>query len=601
VASIKFNPFTGKFDYVGSGGGASYIDGEVEFHGDLPTSLGVPAIDSAFLVRKGSGLYFISRKPAGIWVRELNNGNLDDWKYAGTFSDLYRDTNFRIINDADTSKEIAFSAAAITSGQTRTVTVPDASGTLVYDTDARLSDSRTPTSHASSHAAAGSDPVFDQDLNTTDSVQFESLTIDSQITASGSADFSGLSTIQLPPVVSPLAIYEAGNLYEGGFRAEPDSLTANRTYDLPDASGTLALTSDIPDPSAATPQALGSASAGSSDDYSRGDHIHAAPALNDLSNVSAATPSDNDVLTFDTATSTWVAEAPAASGIAETLLDAKGDLIVASAADTAARLAVGTNGHVLTVDSAETLGVKWAAAAASNMTGATASTAGTAGLVPQPAAGENLSFLAGNATYRSKYPSLGVGGAGVYYDGGGTDTETYAGTVPFFASAASNNRGATAARISWIPFHIDTAKTFTACLYRVSANENANGAKIAFYSADPATGMPKDRIGAVETASVATAAAITTTFSAAKTIPAGWFWVGVVASSITNFFTVNVATRLLVPLVWGDGVAVNSGLFDLQNTYANAFPSSITINSDIRLNTGTSLLSGECIFVVLRE
>jgi hypothetical protein len=51
------------------------------------------------------------------------------------------------------------------------------------------------------------------------------------------------------------------------------------------------------------------------------------------------------------------------AGIPATLLDAKGDLIVASAADTAARLAVGgTNGHVLTVDSTETLGVKWAAA-----------------------------------------------------------------------------------------------------------------------------------------------------------------------------------------------------------------------------------------------
>jgi hypothetical protein len=53
------------------------------------------------------------------------------------------------------------------------------------------------------------------------------------------------------------------------------------------------------------------------------------------------------------------------AGIPATLLDAKGDLIVASAADTAARLAVGgTNGHVLTVDSAEATGMKWAAAAA---------------------------------------------------------------------------------------------------------------------------------------------------------------------------------------------------------------------------------------------
>jgi hypothetical protein len=53
----------------------------------------------------------------------------------------------------------------------------------------------------------------------------------------------------------------------------------------------------------------------------------------------------------------WVADA---SGIPATILDAKGDLIAASAADTAARLAVGTNGQVLTADSAETTGLKWA-------------------------------------------------------------------------------------------------------------------------------------------------------------------------------------------------------------------------------------------------
>lgn len=40
-------------------------------------------------------------------------------------------------------------------------------------------------------------------------------------------------------------------------------------------------------------------------------------------------------------------------------IDAKGDLLAGTADNTIARLAVGTNGHVLTADSAETTGLKW--------------------------------------------------------------------------------------------------------------------------------------------------------------------------------------------------------------------------------------------------
>lgn len=44
-----------------------------------------------------------------------------------------------------------------------------------------------------------------------------------------------------------------------------------------------------------------------------------------------------------------------------TAIDAKGDLIVGTGADTFSRLAVGTNGHTLVADSAEATGLKWAA------------------------------------------------------------------------------------------------------------------------------------------------------------------------------------------------------------------------------------------------
>ncbi len=86
-------------------------------------------------------------------------------------------------------------------------------------------------------------------------------------------------------------------------------------------------------------------------------------------NYGWTTPADTDLVkdgasairTLGTAIDTTVFN-NASAAIAKTIVDAKGDLIVGTAADTVARLAVGgTNGHVLTVDSVEASGMKWTA------------------------------------------------------------------------------------------------------------------------------------------------------------------------------------------------------------------------------------------------
>jgi hypothetical protein len=74
----------------------------------------------------------------------------------------------------------------------------------------------------------------------------------------------------------------------------------------------------------------------------------------------------------------WVAQDDS-NAIQNAIVDAKGDLIAATAADTPARLAVGTNGQVLTADSTAATGLKWAtpASSAAGLTLVVAQTIGT--------------------------------------------------------------------------------------------------------------------------------------------------------------------------------------------------------------------------------
>lgn len=158
----------------------------------------------------------------------------------------------------------------------------------------------------------------------------------------------------------------AGGEFSAKYHAQAAAASAGTAGDEADASAASALA------------ASGSASAAAASAAS------AATALDNFDDrylgAKASDPTlDNDgdalvtgALYFNTAVNkmkvydgtVWIVTSEAGTFIDVSLLDAKGDLIAASANDTPARLAVGDNGFVLTADSAEATGLKWAPAAA---------------------------------------------------------------------------------------------------------------------------------------------------------------------------------------------------------------------------------------------
>jgi hypothetical protein len=82
----------------------------------------------------------------------------------------------------------------------------------------------------------------------------------------------------------------------------------------------------------------------------------------------ALVPGPNVTITPNDATDTITISA-AGTGIPATTVDAKGDLLVATAADTVVRKAVGANAAVLKANSASSDGVEWGAVALAEVTG----------------------------------------------------------------------------------------------------------------------------------------------------------------------------------------------------------------------------------------
>ena len=101
--------------------------------------------------------------------------------------------------------------------------------------------------------------------------------------------------------------------------------------------------------------------------------------------------------------------------ITKEIFDVKGDLIVGTGSNTGTRLAAGTNGYVLTADSAETNGLKWAAAPAVGafdtsivFEGTTANDFETTLTVTDPTADRTITFKdeSGTVAFTADIPSV---------------------------------------------------------------------------------------------------------------------------------------------------------------------------------------------------
>jgi hypothetical protein len=167
-----------------------------------------------------------------------------------------------------------------------------------------------------------------------------------------------------------------------------------------------------------------------------------------------------------------------------TAIDAKGDLVPGTGADTFARLAVGANGTILTADSAEATGMKWAAAAGgggkvlqvvygstttqtSNSTSTYADTTLSATITPSSASSKVLVLVSQNGV------SKDIGNTGVQLKllRGATTILTFAGTVCFTNTTTRNDAAASCG-------YLDAPATTSATTYKTQFASRSNVAAV---------------------------------------------------------------------------------------------------------------------------
>lgn len=218
-----------------------------------------------------------------------------------------------------------------------------ARGDLRYPllTDARLTNSRTPTAHAASHTAGGSDAL------TLTAAQMSDLTETVQDIVGALIVAGSGVTVSYNDTAGTFTI----NSTAGGGSTDPEIVRdvigtamvagAGIQITVNDAGDTITVSSTAVLPTRQVIAGTG---------LTGGGDLSADRTLAVAYGTTAGTSVQGN-------------DARVVNAIQGTLVDAKGDLIAATADDTVARLPVGSNGQVLTADSTQATGLKWAAPA----------------------------------------------------------------------------------------------------------------------------------------------------------------------------------------------------------------------------------------------